>query len=152
MITTINEFRKISEALDKNYLKWKRENVSFRGIREENEENGGSAILGAGLFTAALSNKAMAKEYGTVKFVVNARPKNPIRFKSMNAWEIWFYNTLVFHYSKALGKTIPDKRDFNANTTIEAEIQKLGYDGVEIIGREYVNYKPENVVYFKDEK
>lgn len=156
MITSINEWRKFnedfSEQSQKKYLKWKRENVSFRGMQETGVQNGGSAMLGRGLYSAALSNKSMAKGYGKLHFAVNAIPKKPIKFKSLNDWEIWFYNTLVFNYSKALGKEFPDKRDFNAKTTIEAEIQKMGYDGVIIIGREYVNYKPENVLYFNDEK
>ena len=29
---------------------------------------------------------------------------------------------------------------------------KLGFDGIIIKGREIVNYKPENVLYFKDEQ
>ncbi len=144
----------IAESSDRAaYLKWKRLNVTYRGFNTDiHTENGGGAILGAGLYSASLSNKAMAKSYGDVYFAVNARPKNPIKFKTMNAWEIWFYNTLVFAYSKAMGKTYPDRRDFSANTTVEAEVQKLGYDGVEIIGREMVNYKPEDVRYFKTEQ
>jgi len=133
------------------YLKWKRKNVTIRGMQEAGVENGGSAILGRGLYSAALSNNSMAKGYGTVHFVVNAIPKKPIIFNTLNDWEIWFYNTLVFGYSKALGKDYPDKRDFNAKTTIEDEVQKLGYDGVIVKGREMVNYKPENVMYFKNE-
>jgi len=145
-ITEINE-----SFNQKDYLKWKRNNVSYRGMREKGIENGGSAILGNGLYSAALSNKSMAKGYGKLYFVVNAIPKNPLKFQSLNSWEIWFYNNLVYAYSKAKGKEFPDKRDFNANTTIEDEIQKLGYDGVIISGREIVNYKPENVLYFETE-
>ncbi len=152
MITTINEWKQINEEFNQRaYLKWKRENVSYRGMQEVGQENGGSAILGHGLYTAALSNKAMAKSYGTLRFAVNAIPKKPIKFKTLNDWEIWFYNTLVYNYSKAAGKSHPDKRDFYAHTTIEAEIQKMGYDGVMIIGREYVNYTPQNVMYFTSE-
>lgn len=77
MITTINEFRKtINESFNqKDYLKWKRNNVTFRGIREQGEENGGSAILGRGLYSASLGNKSMAKGYGELHFLVNAIPK-----------------------------------------------------------------------------
>jgi GNAT superfamily N-acetyltransferase len=154
-IKLINEwksFKQLNEVNNKDYLKWKRNNVSYRGINNtDNLENGGSAILGRGLYSASLSNKSMAKGYGDLYFVVNAIPKNPLVFNDLNSWEIYLYNTLIFKYSKEKGKKYPDKRDFNEHTTIEDEIQKLGYDGVIIKGREYVNYKPKNVLYFKDE-
>lgn len=135
-----------------HYKSWKRKNVTLRGISKNPDEfNGGSAILGDGLYTAALGNKSMAKEYGTLYFVVNATPKKPKIFNTLNDWEIWFYNNLVYQYSKAKGKDFPDKRDFNQHTTIKAEMTKMGYDGVIIKGREMVNYTPENVKYFKNE-
>lgn len=75
----------IKEAIDefdrKAYLAWKRKNVSFRGIRNHGEENGAGAALGRGLYTAALSNKRMSREFGDVFFVVNAVPKNPKVFR-----------------------------------------------------------------------
>jgi len=134
-----------------NYLKWKRKNVTIRGIKNIGNENEGSAMLGRGLYTAFLSNKDLAKQYGKIYFVVNAMPKNPKVFDTLNRWEIWFYSTLVFNYSKAKGKDYPDRRDFSENTTIEDELQKLGYDGIIIKGREMVNFKPENVMYFETE-
>jgi 8-oxo-dGTP pyrophosphatase MutT (NUDIX family) len=135
------------------YLKWKRANVTLRGVKEVGEENNAGAMLGRGLYTAALSNKSLAKEYGQVYFVVGAIPKNPKVFNTLNEWEIWFYNTLVFKYSKENGKEYPDKRDFYANTTIEDEMMKMGYDGVVIKGREMVNFKPDDddVKYFSNE-
>lgn len=147
------ESNNVNETFDqKAYLKWKRQNVTIRGMKEIGQMNGGMAVLGSGLYTAPLSNKSLTKCYGTTHFVLNAIPKNPKTFNTLNDWEIWFYNTLVFNYSKALGKTFPDKRDFNAKTTIETEIQKMGYDGVLIKGREMVCYKPENVMYFSNER
>lgn len=134
------------------YLKWKRKNVTYRGMQNVGQENGGSAVLGNGLYSAALSNKSMAKGYGELYFAVGAVPKNPLVFNTLNEWEIWFYNKLVFPYSQSKGKTHPDKRDFYATTTVEDEIMKLGYDGVIIKGREMVNYKPENVKYYKTEQ
>ena len=134
-----------------NYLKWKRKNVTIRGIKNEGEENEAGAMLGRGLYTSFLSNRELAKQYGHIYFVVNAIPKKPLVFDTLNRWEIWFYNKLVYEYSKANGKDFPDKRDFNKNTTIEDELQKLGYDGIIIKGREMVNFKPENIVYFKNE-
>jgi len=119
----------------KEYLAWKRKNVSFRGLSNADEEkNGGGARFGSGLYTAALSNKSMAKYYGTVYYVVNAVPKNPIVFKDANAAEIWIGNTLMPMY---LGKmTFPDSRKFYEMTTLEDAIMKLGYDGLVIQGRE----------------
>lgn len=142
----------VDEANDPGYLSWKRKNVTIRGVKEVGEENNAGAMLGRGLYTAFLSNKALAKEYGTVYFVLNAIPKNPKVFNTLNEWEIWFYNTLVNQYSKEKGKNYPDRRDFDANTTIEDEVQKMGFDGIIIKGREMVNFNPpDNVIYFKNE-
>jgi len=42
---------------------------------------------------------------------------------------------------------------FEENTTIEDEMQKLGYDGLVIKGREMVNYNPpDDVKYFETER
>jgi GNAT superfamily N-acetyltransferase len=137
---------------EKDYKTWKRKNVTLRGMSKGvGEENSAGAMLGSGLYTAFLSNRKMAKEYGKVYFVVNAVPPNPKVFNTLNEWEIWFYNNLVFKYSKEQGKDFPDKRDFNKNTTIEAEMQKMGYDGIVIKGREMVHFNPKNVMYFKTE-
>lgn len=150
---TESQLKSLIEANHPSYLKWKRKNVTIRGIREVGEENNAGAMLGRGLYTAFLSNKNLARDYGAVHFVVNAIPKNPKVFNSLNEWEIWFYNTLVYKYSKDMGKEFPDRRDFNANTTIEDEMMKMGYDGIVIKGREMVNFKPDdNVLYFKNEQ
>jgi len=133
-----------------NYLRWKRKNVTLRGMQEVGNENGGMAMMGSGLYTAFLGNRVMAKKYGTVYYVVNAIPKNPKVFRNLNEWEIWFQTEVVFPISKALGKTYPDGRDVNS---IRDEIMKLGYDGIVIRGREMVNYTPpENVMYFQNER
>ena len=135
-----------------DFLKWKRKNVTIRGVKSLGDENNGGAMLGRGLYTAFLSNKQLSKKYGTVYFVVNAIPKNPKIFNTLNDWEIWFYNKVVFEYSKKNGNDFPDIRDFNKKTTIEKELMKMGYDGVIIKGREMVNFNPpENVMYFKNE-
>ena len=146
--------REAVEEFDrKAYLAWKRKNVSFRGVNEESEieggENGGGAMLGRGLYTSALSNKKMSRQYGTVYFVINAVPKKPRIFNGLNDWEVWAQNNL---YSKFLHNGFPDRRKFDAATTIEAEMQKMGYDGIIIAGREMVNYDPPgDVCYCKDE-
>lgn len=144
----------LNEVLnDKDYLKWKRNNITLRGVKNAGEENNAGAMLGRGLYTAFLSNKSLAKEYGKVYFVLGAIPKNPKVFNTLNDWEIWFYNTLVYKYSKEKGKEYPDIRDFNANATIEDEMLKLGYDGIVIKGREMVNFKPneDKINYFSNE-
>jgi hypothetical protein len=156
LISIINEV--INNFNQSEYLRWKRKNVTIRGIREVGEENGGAAMLGRGLYTAFLSNKNLAKQYGKVFFVVGAIPKNPKIFNTLNDWEIWSYNSLIYNYLKnknLLDKSgYGDKRIFFSQTTIEDEMQKLGYDGVVIKGREMVNYTPDesNIRYFEYEK
>ncbi|TXG84824.1 MAG: hypothetical protein E6R13_02685 [Spirochaetes bacterium] len=147
MITSINEFKLLNESAD--YLSWKRKNVTLRGMKDSSQENGVSGMLGKGLYTAPLSNKSLAKQYGDVYFVVGGIPKKPLKFNTLNEWEIWFYNTLVMKYTNG---TFPDIRQFNAQTTIEKELQKMGYDGIIIKGREMVNFKPENYQYFRTEE
>jgi len=136
------------------YLNWKRKNVTLRGINTLGSENGGMAAIGRGLYTASLSNKHLAKQYGDVYFVLNAIPKHPKVFNTLNDWEIWFYNNLVMKYSREQGKEFPDVRDFYKQTTIEGEMNKLGFDGVIIKGREIVNYTPDmdKVQYFSNER
>lgn len=134
------------------YLRWKRKNVTLRGLREQNKtENGGMAMLGSGLYTAYLGNRELARKYGKVYFVLNAIPKKPIVFNTLNDWEIWSYNTLITNWCKQHGFE-PSSRTFYEHTNLRDEIMKLGYDGVAIKGREMVNYTPpENVIYFENE-
>ena len=140
----------LEEFNQKDYLRWKRKNVTLRGMQELGKENGGMAMLGQGLYTAFLGNREMARKYGTVRFVVNAIPKNPKVFRSINEWEIWFQNTIVLPISKSLGKNYPDGRDVN---DIKDAVMKLGYDGIVIRGREMVNYTPpDNIMYFQNER
>lgn len=141
------------EYIHSEYLSWKRKNVTLRGIKEVGTtENGGSSMLGQGLYTAHLSNRALAKQYGKVLFVVGARPKNPIKFKTLNDWEIWEYNKLIANYCKE-NDIDTDRRSFDKHTSTRDEIMKLGYDGVEIRGREMVNYTPneDDILYYHDE-
>lgn len=136
----------------RDYLRWKRKNVTLRGLKQENEtENGGMAMLGQGLYTAYLGNREMARQYGKVYFVLNAIPKKPIVFNTLNDWEIWSYNTLITNWCKQNGFE-PSSRTFYEHTNLRDEIMKLGYDGVAIKGREMVNYTPpDNVIYFENE-
>jgi hypothetical protein len=139
---------KITESIDE-YSKWKRNNITYRGIKEVGEDNGVSGMLGKGLYTVPLSNKSMAKSYGELYFVYNAKPKNPKIFQGLNAWEIWFQTVLMKDFYK---DGFPDRRLFDKTTTIEDEVIKLGYDGIIIKGREMVNFKPEDFKYFRTEE
>lgn len=142
----------INEAEDPGYQKWKRDNVSVRGMKGDSDSRGsnnsGSGVMGKGLYTTPLSNKSMAKGYGDLKFVVGGIPQKPLVVNSINDWEIWTQRNLYMRFSK---DEFPDEREFNKNTTIQAELQKMGYDGVIIKGREMVKYSPEDVRYFESE-
>jgi hypothetical protein len=135
----------------KEYLKWKRKNVSIRGAKNVGQSNGGGGMLGLGLYVAPLGNKALAKQYGTVYFLVGAIPKSPLVVDSLNEWEIWSQRNLFMKYSTG---SFPDQRAFFKQTTVEAEMQEMGYDGVIIKGREMVNYNPteDDIKYFQNER
>jgi hypothetical protein len=136
-----------------NYLKWKRQNVTIRGIQELGKENNGMASFGQGLYTAALSNKELARKYGKVYFVVGAIPKHPKIVNTWNDAEIFIQN-VVMHYGKEKGINdyFDAKRDFDTKTNVKDEMQRLGYDGLVIKGREMVNFTPpDNVLYFSSE-
>ena len=150
ILKSINEFNSTFNKTE--YLSWKRKNVTIRGMKDSSQPNNAGNMLGKGLYTTFLSNKSMTKQYGDTYFVVNAYPKKPKVFNTLNEWEIWFQNNLVFKYSKKLGKEYPDIRDFNNSTSIEEEMMNLGYDGIIIKGREIVNFKPsDDVKYYKTE-
>lgn len=116
-----------------DFNKWWRRHVSYRGMNGESGSRG--AALGEGLYSAALSNKSMAKEYGEVFFAVNARPIKPVKFNTLNRWEIWIQGRQQIEKYKGV--------------SIRQIVIAEGYDGVEITGREYCCYNPENVRYFK---
>ena len=136
-----------------NYLKWKRQNVTIRGMQEMGKENNGMASFGQGLYTAALGNKELARKYGKVYFVVGAIPKHPKIVNTWNDAEIFVQNVVML-YGKENG--IDDyfdaKRDFDTETNVRDQMLKLGYDGLVIKGREMVNYTPDdNIRYFNNE-
>jgi hypothetical protein len=139
-----------ADASRKDYLSWKRKNVTLRGISNVGGDNGGFASYGQGLYSAFLGNREMAKQYGNVYFLVNAIPKHPKILNSVNDAEI-FLQQVVTNYCKEHG--VPRSNQFFSNeTTVADEMQRLGYDGLVIRGREMVNYAPpKNVVYFKTE-
>ena len=132
------------------FLRWKRKNVTIRGVREMGKPNGVYGSFGKGIYTVPLSNKKMAKEYGEAYFVVNAKPSNPKIVQYRNDAEILIQN-LVDRFCEKHNVERSNKF-FDDNTTIEDEMVKLGYDGIEIKGREMVKYFPENILYFKTER
>lgn len=145
---TTNEF--INENFDNNaYNTWKRKNVTLRGIKNPGEENGVYGSYGKGLYTVPLGNRAMAKQYGVVHYVVNAIPKNPKIVNNVNDAEMLRQN-LVNNYCIENGVKY-SLRYFEDNTSMDKEMLKMGYDGLIIKGREIVNYAPTDVIYFKDE-
>ena len=152
VISIINE--EISDFNRSEYLKWKRHNVTLRGIKEFGKENDGMAFFGQGLYTAALGNREMARKYGKVYFVVGAIPKHPKIVNNWNEAEI-FTQQVIMQYGKERG--IDDyfdaKRDFDTKTNIRDEMLRLGYDGLIIRGREMVNYTPDEnkIKYFENE-
>ena len=119
----------------KQYLAWKRKNVTVRGIADNrNEDNNGLARFGQGLYTAALSNISMARKYGKLYYVVNAIPKTPKIFNDTNLAEIWLQGNI-------------------RGDSISKEMLEMGYDGLIVKGREMVNYAPpDDVLYFENER
>lgn len=146
--------RMILEVMSPDFKKWRKANVSYRGSDNydptEGNSEGRGGVLGNGLYSTPLSNKAMTKGYSSkTHILVGAIPRKPLIVKSVNAWEIWLQNLIV----KVLGGGYPDRREFDKNHTIEDEVQKLGYDGVIITGREMVVYKPnKNIRTFETER
>lgn len=139
----------LNELSDHEYLSWKRKNVTLRGIKKLGEHNQVYGSFGKGLYTVPLGNKAMARQYGKVYFVVNAIPKKPKFVNTLNEAEIFRYK-LIKEYCEQHNIEY-DTRYFESNSTLESEMLKKGYDGLVIKGREMVNYKPENILYFENE-
>lgn len=128
------------------YKQWKRDNITYRGMKNVGQSNERVAnTMGDGLYTVPASNKSMARTYGDLYYVLNAKPKKPKIFNTLNDWEIWFQGNLLKDYNY-------DRRAFDKQTDIRTEMLKLGYDGVIIKGREMVNYTPEDVLYFRTEQ
>lgn len=148
-------FETFSEYLDNlneassEYSKWKKDNVTLRGMKEMGKANEVYGSFGKGLYTVPLANKSMAKQYGTVYFVVNAIPKKPKIVKTLNDAELW-RQQLVNDFCKKNNQSY-DVGYFESNTSMEDEMLKLGFDGFIIKGREMVIYNPENIKYFKTE-
>ncbi len=135
----------------RDFLKWKRDNVTYRGIKELGSDNKVYGSFGKGLYTAPLSNKAMAKSYGKLYFVVGGKPKNPKIVSDLNRAEI-LRQELINDFCQSHDERY-NPSYFEEHTSMDKEMLKLGYDGLIIKGREMVNYKPsEEVRYFEDEK
>jgi len=139
----------LNENKIEGFSLWKRKNVTLRGIKELGKPNEVYGSFGKGLYTVPLSNKSMAKQYGDVYFVVNAIPKKPKVVQSLNDAEILRYR-LVDKYCKD-NNVDYSLSFFENNTSMDIEMMKLGYDGLIIKGREMVNYKPNDIKYFRTE-
>ena len=151
IIITEEQLKTLTEQSHQDYLKWKRKNITLRGIKERYKENGAGGRFGSGLYTAFLSNKQMAKEYGNVYFVLNAIPKHPKIVQDTNLGEIFLQN-VINNWCKERNMSYKPNVFFN-ETDISTEMLRLGYDGLVVKGREIVNYNPpDNVKYFKDER
>jgi hypothetical protein len=132
-----------------DYKTWKRQNVTLRGMSNIHADNGVWGSFGKGLYTVPLSNRAMARQYGDVYFVVNAIPQRPKIVQGLNAAEL-LRQDLAEEFCKKHGEPL-SMRFFDANTTMDVEMLARGYDGLIIKGREMVNYTPKNVQYFRTE-
>lgn len=137
-----------SGASDTQFKTWKLKNVTLRGIKSAGgERNHSYGSFGKGLYTVPLSNISMAKQYGDIYFVVNARPKKPKIANTLNDAELvrqGLIDTFCKNNNVEYSRTY-----FETNTTMESEMLKLGYDGLIIKGREMVNYTPTDVKIFK---
>lgn len=144
----------INEEITRSeYLKWRRNNVTLRGIKERGKDNGVYGSFGKGLYSVPLGNKSMAKEYGDIYYLVNAIPKKPKIVQGINDAKIWRQQLVVDYCKKQGHDSEYDLRFFEANTTIEKEMLERGFDGLIIKGREMVNYSPpDNVMYFENER
>lgn len=131
------------------YKLWKRRNVTLRGMKEVGKPNGVYGSFGDGLYSAFLSNKAMAKEYGKVHYVLGGVPSHPKKVQGRNAAEIFIQNIVRdFCIENGIENRLSE---FEKLTTISAEVMRKGYNGLIIQGREMVHYNPENVLYFETE-
>ena len=137
-------------TLDSNYIKWKKNNVTYRGMKKLGGDNEVFGSFGKGLYTVPLGNKSMAKTYGDLYFVVNAIPKKPKIVCSLNEAEI-FRQDIIMAFCKKNNESYSPSF-FESKTSIDKEALKLGFDGLIIKGREIVNYTPKNIKYFKNEQ
>lgn len=117
----------IEKIFDSNYVKFGKKLPSrytiWRGVSDDS--GSGMATYGTGLYTT--TNKKMAQGYGTVKKMdYDSLPDFPLRFDTINDFEIWIGQTmdiLGYDDKRKFAKDYPDLRNF---------IKKLGYDGIQI--------------------
>lgn len=118
-------------------------------MKDIGKENGAGAMMGDGLYSASLSNKSMARQYGKVSLAVGAVPKNPKVVDSLNAFEI-FQQRVIAKWCEENGIEY-SARKFREVTDLRTQVMRMGYDGIVITGREMVNYTPGAVRYFDDD-
>lgn len=107
----------VGKKLPSRYTIW-------RGVGEES--GNGMATYGTGLYTT--TNKKYASQYGKLQKMDNtALPDFPIRFKTINDYQVWLQNAI-----KILGYT--DQRDFIKDyPDVRLFVNSLlGYDGIQI--------------------
>ena len=111
-----NYYVKVGKKLPSTFTIW-------RGISDQT--GNGMASYGTGLYTT--TNRKLAAKYGKViKLDRQALPDFPLRFDTINDFEIWMGNTIdILGYSNKLDFYVdyPDLRFF---------VTKLGYDGIQI--------------------
>jgi hypothetical protein len=117
----------IEKIFDNHYVKeGKKLPTRFTIWRGVSDESGsGMASYGTGLYTT--TNKKMAARYGKViRMDMDALPDFPLRFDTINDFEIWMGQTIdILGYD--------DKRDFSSDyPDLRHFIKKLGYDGIQI--------------------
>ncbi len=110
-----NQYVKDGKKLPSTFTIW-------RGISDET--GNGMASYGTGLYTT--TNRKLAEKYGKViKLDKKSLPDFPLRFDTINDFEIWMGNTIdILGYS--------DKRDFSSDyPDLRNFVTKLGYDGIQ---------------------
>ena len=88
----------------------------WRGVSQESGEGG--ATYGTGLYTTR--SKKEAQDYAgktgrVVEMDISDLPQNPLRFKTINDFQIWLqqsYGVLGFNGPREFNKKYPDLRDF----------------------------------------
>jgi hypothetical protein len=91
----------------------------------------------------------MIKDYPIIMYVINAIPKKAKIVNTTGNAEMFLQN-VINNWCK------DNNIEYNANyfskkTSVKEQMLKLGYDGLIIKGREYVNYTPEDIKYFNNE-
>ncbi len=111
----MERYERFFEDFDrKAFLKWKKQNVTYRGMKSIGKDNEVWGSWGKGLYTVPLSNKAMAKQYGKVYFVVNGIPRKPKIVDTLNEAEL-LRQSIIYKFCKNRGEWCCMKPDFEGS-------------------------------------